>query len=115
MSNFRTTRTPIVLGALAGDSSVVFFAATVVLGFGHGLAYVGSQELTDRIAPPAHRAEVLSGFQLGLYLGATLPSLLVGFSAAAIGFTARRSGSSASFWPLRPSASSGCRRRVKKR
>lgn len=75
-----------LLGALASASAAVFFAATVVLGFGHGLAYVGSQELTDRIAPPARRAEVFSGFQLGLYLGATLPSLLVGFSAAAIGF-----------------------------
>ncbi len=77
-----------LLGALTSGSAGVFFAATVVLGFGHGLAYVGSQELTDRIAPPARRAEVFSGFQLGLYLGATLPSLLVGFSAAAIGFYA---------------------------
>jgi MFS family permease len=75
-----------LLGALASASAVAFFAATVVLGFGHGLAYVGSQELTDRIAPPDRRAEVFSGFQLGLYVGATLPSLLVGFSAAAIGF-----------------------------
>jgi MFS family permease len=77
---------PALLGALASGSALVFFTATVILGFGHGLAYVGSQELTDRIAPPARRAEVFSGFQLGLYLGATLPSLLVGFGAAAIGF-----------------------------
>lgn len=76
----------ILLGALASRSALAFFSATVILGFGHGLAYVGSQELTDRIAPPARRAEVFSGFQLGLYLGATLPSLLVGFGAAAIGF-----------------------------
>ncbi len=75
-----------LLGALAGGSAMVFFTATVMLGLGHGLAYVGSQELTDRIAPPARRAEVFSGFQLGLYLGATLPSLLIGFGAAAIGF-----------------------------
>jgi MFS family permease len=77
---------PLLLGALASGSAMVFFSAIVVLGFGHGLAYVGSQELTDRIAPPARRAEVFSGFQLGLYLGATLPALLVGFGAAAIGF-----------------------------
>jgi MFS family permease len=75
-----------LLGALVSGSAIVFFSATVILGFGHGLAYVGSQELTDRIAPPARRAEVLSGFALGLYLGATLPSLLVGLGAAAIGF-----------------------------
>jgi MFS-type transporter involved in bile tolerance (Atg22 family) len=81
-----------LLGALGSRSSVVFFIATIVLGFGHGLAYVGSQELTDRIAPPARRAEVFSGFQLGLYLGATIPSLLVGFSAAAVGFYAATYG-----------------------
>jgi fucose permease len=75
-----------LLAALASGSAIVFFSATVVLGFGHGLAYVGSQELIDRVAPPARRAEVLSGFLLGLYLGATLPSLLVGFGAAAVGF-----------------------------
>jgi MFS family permease len=74
-----------LLGALASGSAGVFFAATVVLGFGHGLAYVGSQELVDRIAPPARRAEIFSGFQLGLYAGATLPAVLVGFGAAAFG------------------------------
>jgi MFS family permease len=77
-----------LLGALATTSAALFFAATVLLGFGHGLAYVGSQELIDRIAPPARRAEVLSGFQLGLYVGATAPALLVGFSTAAVGFYA---------------------------
>jgi MFS family permease len=76
----------LLTAALRTASPALFFAATVVLGFGHGLSYVGSQELTDRIAPPARRAEVFSGFQLGLYFGATAPSLLVGFGAAAIGF-----------------------------
>jgi MFS family permease len=78
----------LVLAALFTSSAPLFFAATVALGFGHGLAYVGSQELIDRIAPPARRAEVFSGFQLGLYVGATAPALLVGFCAAAIGFRA---------------------------
>jgi MFS family permease len=78
----------LVLAALVTGSAPLFFTATVALGFGHGLAYVGSQELIDRIAPPARRAEVFSGFQLGLYVGATAPALLVGFCAAAIGFRA---------------------------
>jgi MFS family permease len=78
----------LLLGALGTASAVLFFVATVVLGFGHGLAYVGSQELVDRIAPPERRAEVFSGFLLGLYFGATAPSLLVGYGAAALGFYA---------------------------
>jgi MFS family permease len=76
----------VLLAALESGSALLFFIATIVLGFGHGLAYVGSQELTDAIAPANRRAGVLSGFALGLYVGATVPSLLVGFGAAAIGF-----------------------------
>ncbi len=53
---------------------------------GHGLAYLGSQELTNRIAPRESRAEVLSGFQLGLYVGATVPAVVVGFAAKLLGF-----------------------------
>ena len=72
--------------ALEISSLPLFFAATACLGAGHGLAYVGSQELTDRIAPPDRRAEVFSGFQLALYIGATVPAIAVGFGANAIGF-----------------------------
>jgi MFS family permease len=67
-------------------SDVLFFLAAAVLGAGHGLAYLGSQELTDRIAPREIRAEVFSGFQLGLYVGATVPAVVLGFAAKALGF-----------------------------
>ncbi len=73
-------------GSLLEQSAVLFFMSAVILGAGHGLAYLGSQELTDRIAPPQSRAEVFSGFQLGLYVGATVPAVVVGFSAKALGF-----------------------------
>jgi MFS family permease len=72
-------------GALLGRSGVLFFLAAMILGGGHGLAYLGSQELTDRIAPRQSRAEVFSGFQLGLYIGATVPAVLVGFAAKRLG------------------------------
>jgi hypothetical protein len=64
-----------------------FFLSAAVLGAGHGLAYLGSQELTDRVAPKDRRAEVFSGFQLGLYVGATAPAIGVGFAARAIGLS----------------------------
>lgn len=73
-------------GSLWGRSGNLFFLSAVILGTGHGLAYLGSQELTDRIAPRQRRAEVFSGFQLGLYVGATVPAVVVGFAAKALGF-----------------------------
>ena len=73
-------------GALLGRSAALFFLSAVILGSGHGLAYLGSQELTDRIAPPQIRAKVFSGFQLGLYVGATVPAVILGFAAKALGF-----------------------------
>jgi MFS family permease len=72
--------------SIAENLGAVFFLAALVLGVGHGLAYLGSQELTDRIAPKESRAEVFSGFQLGLYVGATVPAVLVGFAAKVAGF-----------------------------
>ncbi len=75
-----------LLVAIDIGSAPLFFLATVVLGAGHGLAYLGAQELTDRIAPSDARAKVFAAFQLGLYVGATAPALLVGYAAAAVGF-----------------------------
>lgn len=71
--------------ALIWRSGTAFFLSAVLLGMGHGLAYLGSQELIDRIAPRESRAEVFSGFQLGLYIGATLPAVVVGFAARSMG------------------------------
>lgn len=66
-------------------SATAFLVSASVLGAGHGLAYFGAQELTDRISPPDRRAQVISAFQLGLYLGATLPALVLGFAAGRFG------------------------------
>ncbi len=76
----------LLMVALSMHSVTLFYITTVILGAGHGLSYVGSQEVVDRIAPPDARASVFAGFQFGLYVGATAPSLLVGFAAGAVGF-----------------------------
>jgi hypothetical protein len=66
--------------------------STALLTIIYGLYTVGVVitvflvELTDRIAPRETRAEVFSGFQLGLYVGATVPAVVVGFAATALGF-----------------------------
>jgi MFS family permease len=87
------------LGLLVFGSTVILrsgpglFLSAAILGAGHGAAYLGSQELVDRIAPPDRRAQIFSAFQLGLYVGATAPAILIGVAAgrfglapAAIGF-----------------------------
>jgi hypothetical protein len=73
------------VAGVGARSAGLFLASAAVLGGGHGLAYLGSQELTDRIAPPDSRARIFSAFQLGLYVGATAPALAVGFAAGRIG------------------------------
>jgi MFS family permease len=67
------------------SSAPAFFASAAILGAGHGLAYLAAQELTDRIAPPDRRAQIFSAFQLGLYVGATAPAIVVGFIASRAG------------------------------
>jgi MFS family permease len=72
--------------SLIKNLGALFFLSAIVLGVGHGLSYLGSQELTDRIAPKKCRAEVFSAFQLGLYIGATVPAVIVGFAAKVVSF-----------------------------
>jgi MFS family permease len=98
-------RTAISLGLVVLIGGLVLFALTILnrsgvglfisaafLGAGHGAAYLGSQELTDRIAPADRRAQIFSAFQLGLYVGATAPALVVGFVAARTGLSAAALG-----------------------
>lgn len=71
--------------AIALSSATALFTTVVLLGAGHGLSYLGAQELTDRIAPPDRRAQMFSALQLGLYGGATVPAVVVGFAAGDLG------------------------------
>jgi MFS family permease len=78
--------------AVLDRSAILLFLAAAILGAGHGAAYLGSQELTDRIAPPERRAQVFSAFQLGLYIGATAPAVVLGFVAGRTGLPAAALG-----------------------
>jgi predicted MFS family arabinose efflux permease len=80
------------VAAVGLASGPIFFACAAVLGIGHGLAYFGAQELTDRVAPPDRRAQIFSAFQLGLYFGATAPAVIVGFAAGRAGLAAATVG-----------------------
>lgn len=74
-----------LIAAIVTASPGLFFGATVGLGVGHGLAYFGSQELLDTVAPASMRAQIIAGFLVGLYVGATIPAVAVGFVSRTFG------------------------------
>lgn len=69
-------------------SAPLLFAATLVVGLGQGLAYVGSLTLLNGIAPEQRRGDVTSAFYVVTYIGVALPVIGVGFGAQVIGLFA---------------------------
>jgi MFS family permease len=63
-----------------------FIGGTICAGVGAGLALMGSLATANRIAPPEHRAEIMSGFFLAVYAGLAVPALGVGIAAQHVGF-----------------------------
>ncbi len=78
----------LIVIALFQESVLVFIAGTLVSGLGHGLAFLGSQQLVDWVAPESSRGAIFSAFYVFIYLGATLPALGVGFGVDVVGFLA---------------------------
>lgn len=78
----------LIVIALFQESVLLFVTATLISGLGHGLAFLGSQQLVDWIAPESSRGAIFSAFYVFIYLGAALPALGVGFGADAVGFLA---------------------------
>lgn len=59
--------------------------ATLLSGIGHGLTFLGSQNVVGCVAPSERRAEVNSSFYLAVYLGVGLPVVGTGFAANLVG------------------------------
>jgi predicted MFS family arabinose efflux permease len=78
----------LIVIALFLESVLLFVVGTLVSGLGHGLAFLGSQQLVDWVAPERSRGAIFSAFYVFIYLGAVLPALGVGFGADAVGFLA---------------------------
>jgi len=64
----------------------VFVAGIVSSGIGTGLVMMGALATVNRIAPPEHRAEVMSGFFVSAYAGLAIPALGVGIASQQVGF-----------------------------
>jgi MFS family permease len=67
-------------------------AATLIVGLGNGLGYLTGLNVINAIAPPEHRAEVISAYFVAGYLGFSLPALIVGIAANAVGLYAAITG-----------------------
>lgn len=78
----------LIVVALFQESVSLFVVGTLVSGLGHGLAFLGSQQLVDWVAPESSRGAIFSTFYVFIYLGAALPALGVGFGADIVGFLA---------------------------
>jgi MFS family permease len=73
----------VVSGPLS--SLPVLITGAGVIGIGVGFAYMGSVTLIDRIAPPALRGEILSGFYLAGYLSLAVPTIGVAAASTVVG------------------------------
>ena len=62
-------------------SVAMLVAGTFVIGAGHGLGFMGSLALLNKIAPADRRAEVASSFYVISYLGIALAAVGIGFGA----------------------------------
>jgi MFS family permease len=74
----------IVLSASVA-SLVVFLLASIISGIGYGLLFLGGLGLTNRNAPPQHRAQTLSAVYLVAYLSQGAVAVAVGLSATSLG------------------------------
>jgi len=69
-------------------SALLLFAATLVVGLGQGLAFMGSLTLLNGIAPQQRRGDVTAAFYVVTYVGVALPVIGVGFGAQVVGLFA---------------------------
>lgn len=67
---------------------VLIALSVLIAGAGGGLSYLAGLNIAGAIAPPDHRAEVLSAFAVACYFGYSVPALAIGFAANRFGFAA---------------------------
>lgn len=61
-----------------------FAAGTVLAGAGIGLAFRRGIQVTQRLADPHHRADLLSTYFLAAYTGTIVPTLALGVLSQAL-------------------------------
>jgi len=77
----------LLAGAMWAGDLVMFIIGGVIAGAGAGMVFKGSLAAVVSVAPDGSRAEVLSGFFLGAYVGLSIP--IVGLGIATMYVPAR--------------------------
>lgn len=75
----------LVYTGLAVPLLPVFLLGTLLSGAGSGVAFMGSLVMVNHVAPPAHRAEVISAWNLIGYVALAAPVIGVGLLSTRIG------------------------------
>ena len=70
-----------LVAAFPTHSVVLLFAAAVMGGVGHGMAFLGAQADVNATAPPDRRGEVTAAFFVCIYLGVAVSAIGVGVVA----------------------------------
>jgi MFS family permease len=78
----------LVVAALYLNAFPLLLTGAVLGGAAVGLAMMGGQTRLNAAAPPARRAEVLTGFFVASYVGISLPVVGVGLLSARVGLAA---------------------------
>jgi MFS family permease len=73
------------VGALVAGSLAVFFVAAVVSGFGFGSAFLGAMATVTHGVAPGERAGLLSSAFVVSYLMFSVPAIVAGIAAGAVG------------------------------
>jgi MFS family permease len=70
----------LLAGAMWASDLAMFVAGGVIAGAGAGMVFKGSLAVAASVAPEGSRAEVLSGFFLGAYVGLSIPVVGLGIA-----------------------------------
>lgn len=74
-----------LVAAFPARSLALLAVSAVLCGGGHGATILRAQARVNRLAPPDHRADVISTFYIACYLGVAGPAIGVGYTAAVVG------------------------------
>lgn len=75
----------LIVATILLQSPLTLASGCVMSGAAQGFGWMGSSESVGRLAPPEHRASVMSAFYIVAYAGVSLPVLAVGMGADWVG------------------------------
>jgi MFS family permease len=75
----------LLVAAVATGSAALFVFASVIAGFGFGVAFLGGLRSLSAAVPPEHRAAVMSAFYVVAYSALSLPAIAAGLLSTPLG------------------------------